>query len=122
MTAIVLLPGMDGTGKMFAELAAHLDGEMRSVIVPYPTDLSLSYRELEDLVRAALPENEPFILLGESFSGPVAISLAASEPAGLIGIILCCTFTRNPLPFLRPLKWLIPILPINAGIVALGMP
>lgn len=122
MTAIILLPGMDGTGRMFAEFAASLEGNLRPVVISYPSDKTLSYRELADFAQAFLPTNEPFILLGESFSGPVAISLAASEPAGLIGLVLCCTFTRNPLPFLRFLKDLTGILPINARIAALGMP
>ncbi len=56
--------------------------------------------------RANLPVDRPFILLGESYSGPVAISLASTPPSGLIGLVLCCTFARNPRP---GLSWLRPI-------------
>ena len=44
------------------------------------------------------------VLLGESFSGPIAISIAAANPVRVLGVILCCTFVRNPRPKLRWLK------------------
>lgn len=96
MLTLVLLPGMDGTGIFFEEFASALDPEFKPVIVSYPDDPSLGYTELESLARAALPSNEPFLILGESFSGPIAISIAASNPPGLLGLILCVTFARNP--------------------------
>ena len=37
-----------------------------------------------DPVMAALPADEPFVLLGESFSGPLAL-MAASKPALVCG-------------------------------------
>ncbi|UUZ51553.1 alpha/beta hydrolase [Massilia sp. B-10] len=49
-------------------------------------------------MRSRLPPAEPYFLLGESFSGPVAIALAAERPPMLLGLILSCTFARNPLP------------------------
>ena len=100
MITLVLLPGMDGTGIFFEDFAAAVRLDFKPVIVAYPNDPSLGYAELELLVRAALPRDEPFLLLGESFSGPIAISIAASNPAGLLGLILCVTFARNPHPLL----------------------
>jgi len=100
MLTLVLLPGMDGTGVLFKDFAAAAERDFKSVIVSYPNDPSLSYAELESLARAALPRHESFLLLGESFSGPIAISIAATNPHGLLGLILCCTFARNPHRFL----------------------
>jgi pimeloyl-[acyl-carrier protein] methyl ester esterase len=100
MLTLVLLPGMDGTGVFFEDFAAALQPEFKPVIVRYPNDPSLGYAELEPIARATLPQNEPFLILGESFSGPTAISIAASHPAGLLGLILCVTFARNPHPLL----------------------
>lgn len=100
MITLVLLPGMDGTGVLFEDFAAAVRHEFKPVIVSYPNDPSLGYAELEPLARAALPHDEPFLVLGESFSGPIAISIAASNPRGLLGLILCCTFARNPHPLL----------------------
>jgi pimeloyl-[acyl-carrier protein] methyl ester esterase len=102
---------MDGTGIFFEDFAAATQPEFKPVIVRYPNDPSLGYVELEPIARAALPHDGPFLILGESFSGPIAISIAASNPPGLVGLILCVTFARNPhalLPLvtaiLRPLR------------------
>ncbi|WP_241687888.1 alpha/beta fold hydrolase [Janthinobacterium sp. 17J80-10] len=122
MVAIVLLPGMDGTGAMFAGLASALKEECRTIVVSYPETQPLGYRELEAYARAALPTDEPYILLGESFSGPIAISLAASKPAGLKGLVLCCTFARNPVPWLSPLKGLVKRLPFPYHLTSLSAP
>ncbi len=100
MLTLVLLPGMDGTGIFFEDFAAALQPEFKPVIVRYPNDPSLGYAELEAFARAALPPDEQFLVLGESFSGPIAISIAASNPPGLLGLLLCVTFARNPHPLL----------------------
>jgi pimeloyl-ACP methyl ester carboxylesterase len=84
----------------FEEFAAAAQTEFKPIIVAYPNDQSLGYAELEPIVRAALPRDEPFLILGESFSGPLAISIAASPPAGFVGLILCVTFARSPHPLL----------------------
>lgn len=89
---------MDGTGEFFAEFIAALPRGVESIVVKYPVDRALSYVELEELVRASLPVERPFILLGESFSGPIAVSLAATKPVGLCGLVLVCSFVRSPLP------------------------
>lgn len=113
MTAIVLLPGMDGSGALFTDFAMALEKNLRPVIVSYPGNRPFSYRELEEFARSHLPANEPYILLAESFSGPVAIALAAARPPGLVGLVLCCTFARNPLPALSLLKGLTGLVPVN---------
>src|ERR1700722_4342704 len=96
--SLVLLPGLDGTGKLFSELLRVLGSDIDAQIVAYPVDQPLGYAELEALVRAALPADRRFVLLGESFSGPIAIRIDADPPAGLAGVILCGTFARNPYP------------------------
>ncbi len=64
----------------------------------------MGYTELESLVRQELPRGERYVLLAESFSGPIAIRVAADPPPDLVGLILCGTFARNPLPWLGPLR------------------
>jgi pimeloyl-ACP methyl ester carboxylesterase len=44
---------------------------------------------------------EPFVLLGESFSSPLAIHLAGSRPSNLAGLIICAGFVSNPFPQAR---------------------
>jgi pimeloyl-ACP methyl ester carboxylesterase len=116
MLTLVLLPGMDGTGIFFEDFAAALPPDFKPIVVVYPDDPSLGYVDLETFARKALPQNEPYLVLGESFSGPIAISIAASNSPGLLGVILCVTFARNPHPLLplvsallRPLPpWRVP--------------
>ncbi len=107
MTCLVLLPGMDGTGELFAPFIAALSESVRPTVIAYPPAQLLGYKQLEVYVRERLPLDEPFVLLGESFSGPIAISIAASPPANLAGLILCCSFARNPRLALAGLKPLI---------------
>jgi pimeloyl-ACP methyl ester carboxylesterase len=109
---LVLLPGLDGTGKLFSEFVKSLGSSVDSRIVAYPKDRALGYDELEALVLAALPRDRRFILLGESFSGPIAIRIAARPPVGLAALILCGTFAKNPFPWLgwaRPLAAHLPL-------------
>jgi pimeloyl-ACP methyl ester carboxylesterase len=111
MITLVLLPGMDGTGALFAPFVTALGNEIPVKVVAYPAGGPLKYPELEAIARAALPTDGPFVLLGESFSGPIAIALAAAHPPGLKGLVLCCTFCRNPRPALALLKSLAGLIP-----------
>lgn len=111
---LVLLPGMDGTGELFAPFIAALGEGFEVRTVRYPGDHCGGYGELEAFARAVIPEDRPYVILGESFSGPIAISIAASAPGDLRGLVLCCTFARNPRPGLAALKALIGVAPIKA--------
>jgi pimeloyl-ACP methyl ester carboxylesterase len=79
-------------------------------VVRYPETL-VSYAACIHFARTQLPKDRPFLLLGESFSGPVAIALAAERPAGLRGLVLCGTFARNPRPGLAWAGFLLRLLP-----------
>ncbi len=96
--ALVLLPGMDGTGCLFAPFLKELPDWVQPIVVPYPTDQALDYKGHLEIVMAALPNDQPFVLLGESFSGPLVLMAAALHPKGLRGVILCATFVTWPLP------------------------
>ena len=60
----------------------------------------MTYQELLPLVLKELPPDGPFVLLGESFSGPLAIMAAASRPPGLAGVVLSASFVSNPHPYI----------------------
>ena len=105
LPTIVLLPGMDGTGELFQPFLSALKGEFKTIVVRYPSE-TLTYSALASIAASHFPTEVPFVVLAESFSGPVAISLAASKPTGLLGLILCASFARYPRPSLR---YLIPI-------------
>jgi pimeloyl-ACP methyl ester carboxylesterase len=100
---LVLLPGMDGTGSLFEPFISALGDAFEIVVVRYPAHAALGYAALEEIARQALPAQGSYILFGESFSGPITVSLAAARPPGLAGLILCSTFLRSPLPGLNVL-------------------
>lgn len=100
----VLLPGLDGTGQLFAPLLKQLEADCKASVVAYPHDERLSYEQLKPYVRSALPVKEPFVLIAESFSGPLAVELAATPPDNLQALVLCASFVSNPAPPL--LQWI----------------
>jgi pimeloyl-[acyl-carrier protein] methyl ester esterase len=105
---LLLLPGMDGTGRLFGPFLRVLPPGLEAAVVAYPPDRLCGYTELLPLVEAAIPDSSEFLVLGESFSGPLALLLAARQPRGLRGVILCATFACSPLPsFARWLRVLI---------------
>lgn len=114
MPTLVLLPGLDGSGDFFDALCRELPPQWRTHVVSYPGDRPLGYGDLAQFVQAALPVDGPFVLVAESFSGPVAIQVAATRPVGLVGVVLCATFARNPRPFLKPLLGLTRVAPVRA--------
>lgn len=93
---LVLLPGLDGTGALFRRFARALPEGLTSQAVHYPAHDPADYDDLLPRVRLQLPQ-APFVLLGESFSGPLAIRLAAERPVHLRGLILCASFATAPL-------------------------
>jgi pimeloyl-[acyl-carrier protein] methyl ester esterase len=113
---LVLLPGLDGTGLLFKPFIEALKPKVETQIVAYPVDRPLGYAELELLVRAALPTGRRFVVLGESFSGPIAIRIAADPPPALVGVILCVTFASNPYPLVSWAR------PLTAGLPVKGLP
>lgn len=116
MTDLCILPGLDGTTRMLeAFVAIAREAGFGNVqAIAYPTDQPLGYAELESFARAALPPQAPFVLLGESFSGPVAISIAADPPPNLVGLVLSTTFARAPVPLLAPFAPLTRFAPTRA--------
>lgn len=109
MSTLILLPGMDGTGELFSRFLEAFTGAAR--VIRYPVTGEHTYGELEAPVAAQLPIEEEFVLLGESFSGPIAIKLAANRPRGLKGLILCCSFAKNPRPTLGLFRGIVDFMP-----------
>lgn len=103
MLHLILLPGMDGTGELFAPLLAELPLELPVTIVHYP-DRPATLAEHVAAARTELPRDAPCVLLGESFSGPVAVSLAAEGRVNVRGVILCASFLRCPSALLSALR------------------
>lgn len=97
---LILLPGLDGCRKLFEPLLACLPDTLEKQVLCYPQDVSLSYEELTDFIRDSLPKDAPYLLMGHSFAGPLAIRLAAEKRGRLLGLILAVGFARCPHPWI----------------------
>ncbi len=113
----ILLPGLDGSGRLFAPLLAAEPRAFVAEALSFPADRPLGYDELAAFVRPRLPRGR-FVLVAESFSGPLAIQLAAERPRGLVALVLAATFLHRPLdPLLHPVRGL-----VGARLFGLPMP
>jgi pimeloyl-ACP methyl ester carboxylesterase len=99
----VLLPGIDGTGRMFGPLSGQLPSWLLPQVIAYPGERSLSYAQLVESILPRLPLDAPYILIAESFAGPLALQLSMRAGGNLQALVLCATFVRNPRPHLAKL-------------------
>jgi pimeloyl-[acyl-carrier protein] methyl ester esterase len=97
---LVLLPGLDGSGDLFRWFTAVLPPGIKPAIVLLRAN---DYSSLEDEITPILPNGRRFVLLGESFSGPLALRLAAERPAGLVAVVLVASFATRPLGWISAL-------------------
>jgi pimeloyl-[acyl-carrier protein] methyl ester esterase len=99
----LLLPGLDGSGRLFAPFEAELPTDWQVVIARYSPERELDYAGLETELRADFFDGSelPTVVIAESFSGPLAIRLAASPPSSMRALVLVATFARAPVP-----RWL----------------
>ena len=114
--AILLLPGMDGSGLLLTGLVERLAQHRPVRVISYPNSEPLTYDELTTFVIERTPDSQ-FVILGESFSGPIAIEVAATEPR-VAGLILASSFARHPMPTMFvPLAQIIDLRWVPARIV-----
>lgn len=124
---LLLLPGMHGTVDLFAEFEAALPNEFAKQAIGFPNDISFSYSQLVDLVRARVP-SESYVIIAESFSTPLAIQFAATNPPNLKGLVLSAGFATSPVrgalqfltPFLAPLLAHVPVNQLGARLMLSG--
>ena len=94
---LLLIPGLDGTGQLFRRLVDALAGRVAATIVSLPLNGGRTHADVAARITEALGDG-PAVLLGESFSGPAAIMVAAKSPAHVKGLVLASTFVEPPLP------------------------
>ena len=93
---LVLLPGMHGSGELFSDFMSMMPEPKHIEALCYPTDAAWSFKQLLGVVQSFVPTSAPFFLLAESFSTPLAIEFAATNPPNLRGLILCAGFAASP--------------------------
>lgn len=94
----IFLPGMDGSGTFFDPFLKGLPADVEPVTIRFPPGRKLGYEELCQWLSPRLPQTEPYLVVAESFSGPLAVRLAAQQPVGMTGAVVSASFVRYPLP------------------------
>lgn len=102
---LVLLPGLDGTDVFFRPLLAVLPEGITPLVMQFPPSGGNEYPDLLTLVRNTLKNVRSCYVLGWSFSGPLALMLAAAEPEKVQGVVLASTFVRPPRRIFAQLRW-----------------
>ena len=104
---LVLLPGLDGTGELFANLLPELPKTVNVITAAYPSQRFVPYSELVSWLSKLTPRDGPYAILAESYGTPLAVKFAAAHPCNLIAIILCAGFISNPVRRWGPLPKLV---------------
>lgn len=112
-STLVLMPGLDGNGKLFEPVIPLLDAHFHLQVITYP---SLdSFNEYIDCAYRQLPQEPGYSILAESLSGPVAMALMSRLGDQIGPSVLCSTFGRSPLQTMTELSNLIPSQMISLG-------
>jgi len=96
---LVLLPGLDGTGRLFRWLIEALPAAIQPIVISLPAQGG-DYAALEAEVLGSLPLDQPLVILGESFSGPLALRLATRKSRNVVAVILVASFVAHPIAWL----------------------
>lgn len=96
---LILMPGLDGTGRLFEPLTGCFPDDLRYRIAAYPPNRERSLEQMARGVVDGLPPG-PIILLAESFSGLVALTLLRQRTTAIRSVIFCAAFAGSPHPLL----------------------
>jgi pimeloyl-[acyl-carrier protein] methyl ester esterase len=107
---LFILPGLDGSGFGLEAFCDALNTEFNVTVLRLP-DTESDYQRLSDWAIAEIGKTPSFYLLGESFSGPLAIKVAARLGERLCGLILCATFAHAPVHAGAWLRRVLPLMP-----------
>ena len=103
---LILMPGLDGTGRLFEPFLRQVPPDVQTHVCRYPTDEAIEYDGLLAGLERELAGFGRLALLAESYSGPLAIRYAARHPARVGALVLVATFIRSPLPgLLNHVPW-----------------
>ena len=97
---LVLVPGLDGTGRLFYRQVPLLARDFR--VATYALrddapDMATLVEDLAAVVRRLSPAGEPAVVVGESFGGTLAMSFAIAHPELVRALVVV-----NSFPYFRP--------------------
>lgn len=102
---LVLLPGLHGTDGLFRQLGRELPSWIEPITINYPLDRFPTYEEILPFILERLPDGQ-FAVLGDSYSGPLALEVARARADRVTAVILSVTFVTNPIrTLLRWVRW-----------------
>ena len=106
---LVLLPGVDGTGRLFEQLLQNYSGETQ--VIPLPESGSQSHAVMAEYICKQLPD-EDVILLAESYSGSIVPHLLNMPDCRIKAVVFTASFLSPPNKSLlalaqhAPIHWL----------------
>lgn len=98
--ALVLVPGMDGTGQLFYRQTPSLSESFRTATYALRSNALTMDTLVDDLGRvidAVAPETRRAIVVGESFGGALAMSFALARPEQVSALVVL-----NSFPYFAP--------------------
>ena len=95
----VLLPGLDGTGRLFKPLLDVLPENTKFKVVTYPA-ICASREELIQAVKKQLPADREIIFIAESYAGPILVEILSDTDLNVRCVVFCASFVRSPKPWL----------------------
>ncbi len=93
---LILLPGLDGTGILFNNLVGQLEEKFQIVRISYPPNAGHSIDDLAEIVSRKIEGLQNTLILAESFSGLVALTLLEKLPIYPKGVIFGMCFVSPP--------------------------
>jgi pimeloyl-[acyl-carrier protein] methyl ester esterase len=95
----LLLPGLDGTSKLFSRFVQLRPPSFSCEVVAYDDGFA-EFDEYINAVKVRLRADTKTVLVAESFSGPIATHVASRYPEQVAGIIFAASFVNPPHPVL----------------------
>jgi pimeloyl-ACP methyl ester carboxylesterase len=97
---VVLVPGMDGTGRLFYKQTPLLARSFK--VATYAlrdsaTSMETLVADLSKVIETVAPAERQAIVVGESFGGALALSLALAQPARVRALVIL-----NSFPYFSP--------------------
>lgn len=94
---LIVVPGLDGEGTYMRGFLGAYARYGEAQLCPLPPHL-FDYRSGADELCALLPTNRPFVIVAESFAGPLALAIAQMRLPTLQGVVLSASFSHAPMP------------------------
>jgi pimeloyl-ACP methyl ester carboxylesterase len=106
---LIYLPGLHGTAGLFKPLLKLLPGKVFELPKEGPQDYATLGAWLS---RQSFPPS--YLLIAESFGGPLALAHASRRPKGLKGLALLGSFANMGMPLAKILAGFMPPLPLSS--------